>query len=531
MKTFLTLLLSIVSLTAYCYDVEVDGIFYNEISFLGRKVTVTASPDEKKYSGDIIIPSEVVIDGMTFIVVEIEPDAFKDCTNINSISVGSNIVTIGARAFKNCSNLKFISIGPNVETIGLDAFNSCTSLSILSFEDGNSVLYINPKDCEDTGNPGRGAFYDCPIDSIYFGRELAYDGATNGASAPFYDAKTIRSVKFGNCINEIGGGLLSTCSNLKNVDLGCNVKIINVGAFSSIGAEEIILPESIDSIGRNAFSLCKNLKNVISLRKDPQPIDIYSFEFAGRQKEILHMTLFYPAGCRTKYTKTEGWNRFRQFKEIAPSQLYFEAQDTTIFVGDTIRTKVDVSPYYAELTYVEWSSSNENVAIVDSTGFITALSPGNAIISVKIPETNVYAELKVEVLPILVTSISLNESLINLSFGEQYQFEPIILPENSTNKNLKWYSSNDAAVTISNSGLATRVGSGRCIIMAMTLDGTNLVAICEIEDPADGISERSETLDVQKIYYSVNGTKSIRTFKGINIVKNANGQTFKILAK
>lgn len=531
MRSFLILLLSVVSLTAYCYDVEVDGLYYNEISFLGRKVSVTASPDDNKYSGDIIIPSEVEIGGISFNVVEIEPDAFKDCTNISSLSVGSNIVTIGARAFKNCTNLKYISIGPNVETIGLDAFNSCTSLNILSFEDGNSALFINPKDCEDLGNPGRGAFYDCPIDSIYFGRELNYEGGKNGASSPFYANHNIRSVKFGNYVNKISGGLLGWSLNVKKVDLGSHVKIINGGAFTNIAAEEIILPESIDSIGYCAFTSCKKLKNVISLRKDPQPINIFAFEYSGWNNQIQHMTLYYPAGCRLKYIQTEGWNKFRLFQEIKPSQLIIEAQDTTIYVGDTIRTKVDVAPYYAELANVEWSSSDENVAVVDSTGFITALNPGIAVISVKIPETDVFAELKVEVLPILITSISLNESFINLSFGEQYQFEPVILPENSTNKTLKWYSSNNDAVTISDAGLATRIGKGRCFIMAMTLDGTNLVATCEIEDPADGISEISESIDGQKIYYSVNGTKSTQSFKGINIVKNAKDQFIKVIVK
>ena len=531
MRSLLTLLLSIISLASYCYDIEVDGIYYNEISFLGRKVAVTASPDGNKYSGDIVIPSEIVVEGMTFSVVEIEPDAFKDCTNLYSLVVGSNVESIGARAFKTCSNLKELTIGPKVEIIGLDSFTGCTSLTILSFEDNESILFINPKDCEDTAGPGRGAFYDCPLDSIYFGRELDYEKGLNGASAPFYGNHSIRSVKFGNRVNIIKEGLVGYCNNIKNVDFGNHVKIIGGGAFDNIGAEEIVLPESIDSIGANAFSSCDNLKNVISLRKDPQPIHVHAFEYPGWDNQIQHMTLFYPVGCRTKYRQTEGWNKFRKYQEITPSQLIIDKKDTTIYVGDTVRTIVNVLPYYAELTTVEWASSNEDVAIVDSTGLITAINPGNAIISVKVPETDVMAELNVEVLPILITSISLNERSISLSFGEQYQFEPIITPDNSTNKTLKWYSSNNSAVTISDSGLATRIGNGRCTIMVMTMDGTNLVASCDVEDPADGISEINESVDCHQIYYSVNGTKSSQSFKGVNIVKNARGQSFKVIVK
>ena len=141
MRNIFSLLFSIISLTAYCYDVEVDGIYYNEISFLGRKVAVTAPPENIKYSGDIIIPSEIVIDGLTFNVVEIEPDAFYDCTDLTTISLGKNIEKIGARAFHNCDKIQYLSIGPKVETIEVDAFHGCTSLSLLSFEDGDAVLF------------------------------------------------------------------------------------------------------------------------------------------------------------------------------------------------------------------------------------------------------------------------------------------------------------------------------------------------------------------------------------------------------
>ena len=392
MRSLLTLLLSIISLASYCYDIEVDGIYYNEISFLGRKVAVTASPDGNKYSGDIVIPSEIVVEGMTFSVVEIEPDAFKDCTNLYSLVVGSNVESIGARAFKTCSNLKELTIGPKVEIIGLDSFTGCTSLTILSFEDNESILFINPKDCEDTAGPGRGAFYDCPLDSIYFGRELDYEKGLNGASAPFYGNHSIRSVKFGNRVNIIKEGLVGYCNNIKNVDFGNHVKIIGGGAFDNIGAEEIVLPESIDSIGANAFSSCDNLKNVISLRKDPQPIHVHAFEYPGWDNQIQHMTLFYPVGCRTKYRQTEGWNKFRKYQEITPSQLIIDKKDTTIYVGDTVRTIVNVLPYYAELTTVEWASSNEDVAIVDSTGLITFAEMKNvSIVSKKFKNLEVTA--------------------------------------------------------------------------------------------------------------------------------------------
>ena len=530
MKKILIILLSAISITAYSYDVEIDGIYYNEISFIGRKVAVTASPNDNKYSGDIIIPSEINIDGLVFNVVEIEQEAFINCTDLQTITIGSKVETIGASAFNNCSNLKTISIGPNVETISEDAFRGCIGLTVLSFEDSTNSLYIHPQTYKDEGGVGRGAFYDCPLDSVYFGRVIEFDLGVNGASAPFYNVLSLRSVKFGNCIETIKSSLLSWCPGVKNVDLGNNVKIIGGGAFTSIAAVEIILPESIDSIGPGAFYQCKYLKNVISLRKDPQPIHDTAFEYTGSKNYITNMTLYYPKGCREKYVKTEGWKKFRKFKDITPTELCLDVQDTIIYIGDSLKPKVSVSPYYAELSDAEWSSSDTSVAVVDSEGKITAVGQGNAIITVKINDTGISAEMKVEVLPILISSLSFSNSSISLSFSEQYQLQPIILPENSTNKELNWFSNNTNAVIVTNTGLVTRIGNGKCTIMAMTLDGSNLVATCDVEDPTDAITELKTSTNNSN-YYSTNGTKHTQSIKGLNIIQDQNGKSIKILIK
>ena len=531
MKKILIFLLSAISITAYSYDVVIDGIYYNEISFIGRKVAVTASPDSNKYSGDIIIPSCINIDGLNFNVTEIEKGAFNNCTDLQTVTIGAKVENIGASAFKNCSNLKIISIGSTVDTIGEDAFCGCTALTILSFENSNKSIFIHPQTYTDEGGVGRGAFYDCPLDSVYFGREIDFDdGSINGASAPFYGTRSLRSVKFGNCIHTIRNSLLTWCPNVKYVDLGDSVKIIGGSAFTSISAVEIILPESIDSIGPGAFYLCKNMKNVISLRKDPHPIHISSFEYIGQNNNITHMTLFYPKGCREKYVHTEGWSKFRIFKEIAPTELRFEIPDTILFIGDSFKAKVNVSPYYAELFDVEWTSSDSSVAVVDSTGIITAVGQGKASIKVNVIGTDVSAEMTVEILPILISSLSFKDTSISLSFSEQYQLQPIILPENSSNKELDWYSSNPNAVLVTNTGLVTRIGNGKSTIMAMTLDGSNLVATCDIEDPTDVITEIT-TFSDDGYYYSTNGIKHTRLIKGLNIVRALNGKSTKILRK
>ena len=79
MKTIKLLLTTIAmllcSVMANAYDFEVDGIYYNIIS--STNLTVGVTYGEKKYSGEIIIPSNITYQSRTLNVVSIQASAFK----------------------------------------------------------------------------------------------------------------------------------------------------------------------------------------------------------------------------------------------------------------------------------------------------------------------------------------------------------------------------------------------------------------------------------------------------------------------
>lgn len=78
-----------------------------------------------------------------------------------------------------------------------------------------------------------------------------------------------------------------------------------------------------------------------------------------------------------------------------------------------------------------------------------------------------------------VESITLNENQKALELGGEIALEATILPENATNKNYAWSSSNTAVATVSEDGLVKGVGAGTATITATTADG-NKTATCEI---------------------------------------------------
>ena len=74
---------------------------------------------------DVIIPN---------IVTEIGNEAFKGCTEIESVKIPSGVTKIGERAFSGCSNLTNVEIPSTVSVIDRWAFETCTSLKEINLK-------------------------------------------------------------------------------------------------------------------------------------------------------------------------------------------------------------------------------------------------------------------------------------------------------------------------------------------------------------------------------------------------------------
>ena len=111
----------------HAYDFEMNGIYYN-INYNNDPQSASVTFGTNPYSGAIIIPGTVSFNGRTLIIESIGNEAFKDCTNLNSIMLPNSITSIGSNAFENCINIKSINIPYNVTSIGSYAFHNCDNL-------------------------------------------------------------------------------------------------------------------------------------------------------------------------------------------------------------------------------------------------------------------------------------------------------------------------------------------------------------------------------------------------------------------
>ena len=131
--------------------------------------------------------------------------------------------------------------------------------------------------------------------------------------------------------------------------------------------------------------------------------------------------------------------------------------EVTLNVAESTVLQATVLPADASNQTVEWSSSNDDIAIIDNGGKITAVAIGNAIITVTTTDGSHTATCQIIVKPILVASVKITceeEQLLLTPNQQTLHLSASVLPENATDKDLVWsIESGDDLATITQNGV------------------------------------------------------------------------------
>lgn len=159
--------------------------------------------------------------------------------------------------------------------------------------------------------------------------------------------------------------------------------------------------------------------------------------------------------------------------------VFLDKTTAEITEGETLTLTATIKPENATNKNVIWSSSNEEVATVKN-GVVTAIKEGEATITAKTADGGKTATCNVIVNPktVSVTGVDLNKTSIELGEGDKTTLLATIFPENATNKNVLWSSSDDNIITVNN-GELTAISPGNAIVYAETEDG-GFVAKCNV---------------------------------------------------
>lgn len=93
-----TLTCMLMSTIVNAYDFDINGIYYNVISSTDLTCEVTYGG----CSGDLIIPSHVTCDSKEYKVISIGSRAFRNCSNLTSVTIPNSVTSIGSIAFGLC---------------------------------------------------------------------------------------------------------------------------------------------------------------------------------------------------------------------------------------------------------------------------------------------------------------------------------------------------------------------------------------------------------------------------------------------
>jgi uncharacterized protein YjdB len=182
----------------------------------------------------------------------------------------------------------------------------------------------------------------------------------------------------------------------------------------------------------------------------------------------------------------------------------------SLSVGGTSTLIATIQPANAANQAVTWSSNNTSVATVNNNGMVTAISAGNATITVTTVEGNRTATCAVTVVAagsvdVPVTGVALAPPALNLTVGgATATLTSTVNPSNATNKNVNW-SSSDTSVAIVNNGVVTAVGAGNATITVSTQDGGKTASSAvTVTAPVTGVNLNLNTLSL-----NIGGTSTL----------------------
>ena len=153
-----------------------------------------------------------------------------------------------------------------------------------------------------------------------------------------------------------------------------------------------------------------------------------------------------------------------------PEHLFLSPSVNVMSMGGTLRLNARLSPENA-LRSLTWASADPTVATVDADGVITAVGAG---------VTQVYAfavgqvsqSVMVRVRPLALTDIAPGgDAEPSLRMGETLQLSLVFVPENATDRSVRWQSADPSVASVDGQGLVRGVSPGQTVVEAMTAGG------------------------------------------------------------
>lgn len=464
--------------------------------------------------------------GLTEGLTSIGIRAFESCTSLNDIVLPDGLEEIENYQFTGCSSLKKINIPKSVQKIGQHAFSSCTALERVDFY-GDAPKIVDSSFSTDvltayypkgnkTWTESKRKQYGgtitwverddeqvIPIERIALNKsEITLNkGDTESLTVTYIPEDTtvdktvtwtssneaVATVENGT-VTAVGTGtaVITAKAAKGGVQAVCTVTVVipvdgvKICRINESGEEEILTSADL-YIGEERQFTAKVLPEDATNRKviwNSSDEETVCIDENGNAKALKEGT-----AVITVVTEDGGYSAectVTAYTVHAESISVDEAVSAErVEVGKTGTIKVVFEPANTTDQTLLWSSDNEEVAVVDETGTVTAVSEGTATITATSQDGGFTASQEITVYMIHVDSVSFRKDELTTAVGKSVKAEPVIVPANATMQDVTYTSDHPEIAEISEDGTITGVSVGTAVITAVTKDG-NQTAVCSI---------------------------------------------------
>ena len=167
-------------------------------------------------------------------------------------------------------------------------------------------------------------------------------------------------------------------------------------------------------------------------------------------------------------------------------------------LGAVLQLQAEVLNETATNRKLTWSSTNNGILQVDSTGKVTAVGMGTATIYAYATDgSGLYDTCQITVIK-PVGSIVIQPSSVTVSEGKTARVTATVYPADASIQDIEWSSSDPTVATVDYNGEITGITKGICKIFATSSDGNNIVGVCRVTVketvPATGITINSKNI-------------------------------------
>lgn len=256
-----------------------------------------------------------------------------------------------------------------------------------------------------------------------------------------------------------------------------SVRYFNASAFAYKEGQHIFFGEDIESIATGAdlkksYGFGKGLKLIFHMKSKTPPTGHYPDNSC---------TAYVPKGAAAAYSASSWGTANVTIIEKNPlERINMAPQKIMLEAGETQQLTPTFIPADADDLTLQWSSNNPSVAEVDADGVVSGVAPGTTTIIATSVATGVQGSCEVTVIQ-HATDIQVEPAEVTMTkLGETMQLNVTVLPENTTDKTVKWTNSNPSVCTVTASGKIVAMGYGEAVIMAVTNDG-EIPATCVVK--------------------------------------------------